>query len=193
MSPRLLIFELFSNLPSLPQCLFRPSPTPPPRPPLTPLLLFQIFFTLPNLTISIQTFQYQAFIQALLSTSAFPQKFSFFTVSLVLWRGPMVDTERKYLKFRSANRWKIFCFFFIFVGILEFYGEFWRKVYRRDTYNFLLCVRVCKYLNQRAKRIGEKNGKSFKSVSKTKKKQFYMTRLSFIWIQDWVFTTVYRL
>ena len=30
---------------------------------------------------------------------------------------------------------------------------------------------VCKYLNQRVRRIGEKNGKSFKGVSKTKKKK----------------------
>ena len=30
---------------------------------------------------------------------------------------------------------------------------------------------ACKYLNQRVRRIGEKNGKSFKVVSKTKKKK----------------------
>ena len=30
---------------------------------------------------------------------------------------------------------------------------------------------VCKYLNQRIRRIGEKNEKSFKVVSKTKKKK----------------------
>ena len=30
---------------------------------------------------------------------------------------------------------------------------------------------VCKYLNQRIRRIGENNGKSFKVVSKTKKKK----------------------
>ena len=29
---------------------------------------------------------------------------------------------------------------------------------------------VCKYLNQKERRIGEKNGKSFKGVSKAKKK-----------------------
>ena len=30
-------------------------------------------------------------------------------------------------------------------------------------------MRVCKYLNQRVRRIGEQNGKSFKGVSKTNK------------------------
>ena len=30
---------------------------------------------------------------------------------------------------------------------------------------------VCKYLNQRVRRTGEHNGKSFKGVSKTKKKK----------------------
>ena len=30
---------------------------------------------------------------------------------------------------------------------------------------------VCKYLNQRVRRIDEKNGKSFKVVSKTKKRK----------------------
>ena len=32
-------------------------------------------------------------------------------------------------------------------------------------------MRVCKYLNQRARRIGELNGKSFKRVSKPKKRK----------------------
>ena len=31
-------------------------------------------------------------------------------------------------------------------------------------------LRVCKYLNQRVRRIGEKNGKSFKSFLKKRKK-----------------------
>ena len=39
---------------------------------------------------------------------------------------------------------------------------------------------VCKYLNQRVRRIGEQNGKSFKGVSKTKKKKQHIKRLSFI-------------
>ena len=37
-------------------------------------------------------------------------------------------------------------------------------------------MRVCKYLNQRVRRIGESNGKSFKGFSKKK----YMKRLTFI-------------
>ena len=32
-------------------------------------------------------------------------------------------------------------------------------------------MRVCKYLNQRVRRIGEYNGKSFSGISKTKKKK----------------------
>ena len=40
---------------------------------------------------------------------------------------------------------------------------------------------VCKYLNQRVKTIGEKNGKSFKVVSKTKtNKKKHLKKLSFI-------------
>ena len=38
---------------------------------------------------------------------------------------------------------------------------------------------VCKYLKQRVRRIGKKNGQSFKVVSKTKKKK-KMNKLSFI-------------
>ena len=40
-------------------------------------------------------------------------------------------------------------------------------------------MRVWKYLNQRVRRIGEKNGKSFKGVLKTKRKK-HIKRLSFI-------------
>ena len=39
---------------------------------------------------------------------------------------------------------------------------------------------VCKYLNQRVSKIDQKNGKSFKGVSKTKKKKRHLKRLSFI-------------
>ena len=53
---------------------------------------------------------------------------------------------------------------------------------------------VCKYLNQTVRRIGEKNGKSFKAVSKTKKKKKTSEGIEFHnSIQDCVFTTVYRL
>ena len=40
-------------------------------------------------------------------------------------------------------------------------------------------MRVCKYLNQRVRRIGEWNGKSFKEISEKKEKK-HMKRLSFI-------------
>ena len=53
--------------------------------------------------------------------------------------------------------------------------------------NFIVCtyiqvflMRVCKYINQTVRRIAEQNGKSFKGVSKTKKKKKHMKRLSFI-------------
>ena len=67
--------------------------------------------------------------------SYFPPKIHFycFLNSVALWHGPMVDTERKYLRFRSANCWKMH-FYWIFVGILEFYGEFLRKVDWREIH-----------------------------------------------------------
>ena len=61
--------------------------------------------------------------------------------------------------------------------------DFWRKVDQKDTCNFknfkswleryiqLSFMHVCKYLNQKARRIDELNGKSFNNVSKTKKKK----------------------
>ena len=43
-----------------------------------------------------------------------------------------------------------------FVIFLEFYGEFPRKVDEKGTYIFPLSfMRVCKYLNQRLRRVGE--------------------------------------
>ena len=39
---------------------------------------------------------------------------------------------------------------------------------------------VSKYLNQRVRRIGKQNGKSFTGVSKTKKIKKHTNRLSFI-------------
>ena len=53
---------------------------------------------------------------------------------------------------------------------------------------------VWKYLNQRVRRIDEKNGKYFKVVSKTKKKKKTFEEIEFHnSIQDRVFTTVYWL
>ena len=65
---------------------------------------------------------YQTFIEAILSTAVFPRRFSFFTICLVRW------------KMR---------FYWIFLGILEFDGEFW-KVAEKDTNNFPLRVFVRK-------------------------------------------------
>ena len=39
---------------------------------------------------------------------------------------------------------------------------------------------VCKYLNQRVRKIGEQNGKYFKGVSKIKKRKKHVNRMSFI-------------
>ena len=41
-------------------------------------------------------------------------------------------------------------------------------------------MHVSKYLNQRVRRIREQNGKSFKGVSKTRKKKKHLKRLRFI-------------
>ena len=41
-------------------------------------------------------------------------------------------------------------------------------------------MRVCKYLNQRVRRIGELNKKYLRGVSKTKKKKKHMKKLIFI-------------
>ena len=58
---------------------------------------------------------------------------------------------------------------------VDFSGNF--RVY---TYIQVSFKRVCKYLNQRVRRIGKQYGKSFKGVSKTKTKKKHMKRLSFI-------------
>ena len=52
----------------------------------------------------------QAFIQGLLSTAVFPQRFSFFTVCLVNYLRevlPWLAPKRKFLKFRSPDCWKM--------------------------------------------------------------------------------------
>ena len=71
---------------------------------------------------------YHTFIQALLSTAVFPPKIQFlyyFLSSVALWCGPMVDTEKNIW---NLGLWIVgkCIFFWIFVGNLEFYGEFWR-------------------------------------------------------------------
>ena len=53
---------------------------------------------------------------------------------------------------------------------------------------------VCKYLKQRIRGIREYNGKSFKGVSKQKRKKKKHKEIEFHHnsVQDWVFTTAYR-
>ena len=48
-------------------------------------------------------------------------------------------------------------------------GSIEEKVTRKIHTTFFM--RVCKYVNQKVRRIGEQNGKSFKGISKTKKKK----------------------
>ena len=73
-----------------------------------------------------------------------------------------------------------------FVEILEFYGEFWRKVDKKDN---TTCLYVCD-ISRRLGRIGEQSGKFFKGFSKKSTHEEIEFHNS---IQDWVFTTVYRL
>ena len=51
-------------------------------------------------------------------------------------------------------------------------------------------MRVCKYLNQRVRRIGEKSGESFEGFFKKNKKTLIWRDWVSWLIQDWVFTTV---
>ena len=71
-----------------------------------------------------------------------------FACSVAPWVVFTVDTEENVLNFRSADRWKMH-FSWSFRGFLEFYGEFEENLTRK-TY-----MRVCKYLNQRVRRISE--------------------------------------
>ena len=48
-------------------------------------------------------------------------------------------------------------------------GSIEEKLTRKIHTTFFM--RVCKYVNQKVRRIGEQNGKSFKGISKTKKKK----------------------
>ena len=103
--------------------------------------------------------------------SCFPPKIQFLQYllsSVVLWGGTMVDTKRKMFQIQICRLLENAFF-------LDFSWNF--RVY---AYMQVPFMHVCKYLNQRVKRIGEQNGKSFKGVSKTKKKKQHIKRLSFI-------------
>ena len=98
---------------------------------------------------------HQAFIQALLSTAVFPQRFGFFTVCLLqwLWVAPMVDTEKKVFWILGLQiAWKC-----IFLGLSWNFRVLWgilKKSWlsRNMQLSFMF---VCKYLNQRVRRIVE--------------------------------------
>ena len=87
--------------------------------------------------------------------------------SVVPQGSSMVDIKRKMFEIQVCRLLKNAFF-------QDFSGNF--RVY---TYIQVPFMHVCKYLNQRVRRIGEQNGKSFKGVSKTKKKK-HIKRLSFI-------------
>ena len=63
----------------------------------------------------------QAFIKAILSTAVFPQRFRFFTVYLVHNGVTPRTPQEKLLEFQSVD---YFIFAWIFLGILDIYGEF---------------------------------------------------------------------
>ena len=86
----------------------------------------------------------QAFIQALLSTGVFLQRFSFFTVCLVQWLCEGYGRHcRENLKFRSADHWKmhyslVLGFFLEFQG---FMGSFEEMLTRKiPTTFFYACL-----------------------------------------------------
>ena len=117
---------------------------------------------------------YQAFIQALSSKTIFPVKFSFFTVCFFQWLcgvAPWWAPNGKFLKFRSPNHLKMY-FSWNFRVLWVISKKIWLEIYTQLSF-----MRVCKYLNQRVRRIGESNRKSFKGFSKKTKN---MKRLSFV-------------
>ena len=54
-------------------------------------------------------------------------------------------------------------------------------------------MHICKYQNQGVRTRGEKNGKSFKGVSKQKRERAHEDTEIHKSIQDLVFTTIYQL
>ena len=68
-------------------------------------------------------------------------------------------------------------FSWIFLGILKFYGEFWRNVSWKDTYNLPLSMFVSKPKSKKNRWI---EWKTFQGYLKNKKEKKHMKRLSFI-------------
>ena len=122
----------------------------------------------------------QAFIKALLSTPASPQRFSFFTVCLVQWfRGvaPWQMSKEKIFKFRSTDCWKMH-FSWILLGFLGFYGDFLRKIDQKDTYNFPLCMFVS--IQTKEQEEQENSMENLSRLFQKQKRKKNMNRLSFI-------------
>ena len=132
---------------------------------------------------------YPGFYPCTFVYSCFPPKIQFLYYllsSLYPWGDPVVSIKRKIFEIRVSDRWKMhfqnsvwlfftpsLCLFLIFLGILELYGEFRRKVDWRDT-TFLYL-----FLQNVNQRRSDKN----KSIKWRKKRKQNMERLSFITTQ----------
>ena len=97
----------------------------------------------------------QNFIQALLSTAIFSQRFSFFTVCLVQW--PMGCPQGRH---QRKNFWNLglqiagkFIFLIFFWNFRVSWGVL--RISWLERYIQLSFMHVCKYLNQRVRIIGE--------------------------------------
>ena len=103
--------------------------------------------------------------------SRFPTKFLYWFLSSVApWSSTMVDTEEKTFEIYACRSAKN-ALFLVFSWIFKVSWEVLKKIWL-ERYIQLSFMRVCKYLNQRVRRIG-----CFKN--KTEKKK-HMKRLSFI-------------
>ena len=81
----------------------------------------------------------QAFIQALLSTAVFLQRFSFLTACLAQWLcgvAPWQTLKGKCFKFRSSDQWKMH-FLGFFLEFQSSMGSFEEKLTRKIHVTFL--------------------------------------------------------
>ena len=120
----------------------------------------------------------RAFIQAPLSTAIFPQTFSFFTDYLVQWfRGLAIwwTSKGSLFKFKSVDCCKMHFSWIYFLFEFQSSIKSCEEKFTRKTLATLLYA-----CNQRVRKMGEQNGKSFKSYSKTKKKRKDTNRLNFV-------------
>ena len=108
----------------------------------------------------------QAFIQALLPTAIFLQRFSFFTVCFAQWlRGvaPWQTPKGKFFKCRSSDRCKMH-FLGFFLEFQSSIGSFEEKLTRKIHVTFLSIV-----FRPKSKKNRKIEWKIFQGVSKTKK------------------------